>query len=392
MRQPRLLYLGNAFPPGVAALHPELQPAGHLIETNLIRSIAGKFEIRSTGISEVDPSRLNLDPSCSPGLPNVLNLLDRPPALWNWIRSLRRLRKSYASWLAGGWEPDLIVVCNFSPVYNAFVRGMSRLRTRPRLVLYIADSTLLGVPIGATRCLRYRVKPFKWMDDEMAALYDACVATSADTEGWFRSRKKPWLWLPNGMDPARIRNGVNGPDAGPIVFGYFGHAGEHTGVPQLLRLFAARRRNAELRVCAFGKARAQLVAAYGCCPEISFHGPFDPEGCVDFGTCCDVLVNPRPIVPGNENNFSSKVFEYALAGRCVLTSRLSGVGEVLGSEACYFDARDYESSLSASLDRLAATDREDLRRRGAAIQQRLCDEFSWAVQGQKLAGFLGGML
>src|SRR5688572_3396993 len=115
----RVLYLGNAFPPGVSALFPELQPAGHLIETNLIRSLDNYYEVRSVGISHVDVSRLGPFPSASPGLPNAFNLLDRRPELWNWWRSLWRLRRAYQQWETEGWSPELIVVCNFSPVYNA---------------------------------------------------------------------------------------------------------------------------------------------------------------------------------------------------------------------------------------------------------------------------------
>ncbi len=240
--------------------------------------------------------------------------------------------------------------------------------------------------------LRYRLKPFKWMDDEMAELYDACVAVSADTQAWFQSRGKPWLWLPNGIDSSRLRVGVPGPSSGPLVLGYFGHAGEHTGVSRLLRVFVARQHDAELRVCCFGRAQAELVASYGRHPRVSFHGPFDPEGCVDFGTGCDVLVNPRPIFPGNQNNFPSKVFEYALAGRPVLSSQTSGVERILGPEAFYFDKLDFQRSLAGSLDCLAATDRAELRQRGLAIQQHMSRDFSWEAQGQRLTTFLDRML
>src|SRR5271169_2951060 len=52
MTQPlKLLYLGFAFPPGVAGRFPEAQPAGHLIETSLVNSLRTWFEIRSVGIS-----------------------------------------------------------------------------------------------------------------------------------------------------------------------------------------------------------------------------------------------------------------------------------------------------------------------------------------------------
>lgn len=388
----RLLYLGNAFPPGVSALFPELQPAGHLIETNLVQAARPEFDIRSVGIFSVNLETLPQPLAPSPGLPNALNLRDGHPALLTRWQSLRKLRRTYQHWLDAGWRPDVIVVCNFSPVYNAFIRRLARKRPRPRLVLYLADSTLLDVPLARGKRLRYRFKPFKWLDDEMAECYDACVAVSAETRERFERRGVPWLWLPNGIDPARVRHDAAGPDSGPIVFGYFGHAGEHTGVPHLLQRFAAKPRSARLKICCFGKARSELAARFGQAPNISFHGPFPPEGCVTFGTSCDVLVNPRPQAPGNRNNFPSKIFEYALAGRAVLSSQLSGADQILGAQAYYFDAQRYQATLEQMLDTLAATPRAELRERGRAVQQHLLANYQWSVQGQRLISFLQNLL
>ena len=113
---------------------------------------------------------------------------------------------------------------------------------------------------------------------------------------------------------------------------------------------------------------------------------------LQFAQQCDVLINPRPLWPGHDNNFSSKVFEYALAGRAILTSRVSGVDLVLGEEAFYFDETDFDRSLGGALVRVAETPRAELRRRGAAIQNRLLTEFSWQRQGERLAQFIHAVL
>ena len=392
MRTFRLLYLGNAFPPGVSALFPELQPAGHLIETSLIKSLGDHCEVRSVGISNLAVNRLNPICTASPGLPNVLNLVERPPELWHRSRALVQLRRHYQQWQTEGWQPDLIMVCNFNPVYNAFIRQIARQAKRPYLVLYMADSTLLDAPLSRGKRLRYRLKPFKWLDNEMAELYDACVSVSAETEQRFKRRDIPWLWLPNGIDPARIRDNPPGTDTGPITFGYFGHAGDHSGIPHLLEVFTATSRTAQLKVCCFGKARTQLAERFGQARNVSFHGPFDPEGCVEFGASCDVLVNPRPKVPCNRNNFPSKVFEYALTGRAVLSNQLSGSDWILGPQAYYFDANDYRPSLGRMLDLLAATPRAELCGRGAAVQRHMLSEYGWDKQGVRLAMFLDDCL
>jgi glycosyltransferase involved in cell wall biosynthesis len=100
------------------------------------------------------------------------------------------------------------------------------------------------------------------------------------------------------------------------------------------------------------------------------------------------MVNPRPVFPGNENNFPSKVFEYALSGCAILSSRVSGVEEVLGPAASYFDEGNFEASLGAKLCELAGTPRVELQRRGRVIQERVLAGFSWEAQAEHLASFL----
>src|SRR5512146_3282617 len=94
-RLPRLLYLGNALPPGVSKLFPECQPAGHLVETSLIRSIEPWFDVRSVGCSGLDLRHVRANLQDSLGLANALNLIDRAPEVYHRRHSLWRLRREY---------------------------------------------------------------------------------------------------------------------------------------------------------------------------------------------------------------------------------------------------------------------------------------------------------
>jgi glycosyltransferase involved in cell wall biosynthesis len=391
MKMQRLLYLGFAFPPGVAGLFPEAQPAGHLVETGLVNSLRTRFEIRSVGISWIDVEKVPAgDPS--PGLPHALNLLDRTPVLLHRYHSLFRLRRQYRAWTTAGWTPEAILMCNFSPVYNGFIRWLKRQPHAPRSVLYLADSMNLQKRYSVSRRLRHRFKPLTWPDFEMVRYVDACAAVSLSTKEFFMQRRLPWLWLPNGCDPGRALRGESDVPEGPRRFGYIGTLAAHGGVPALLRIFTSRELDAELHVCGFGKAKTIISQQCAGHPRLRFHEPRTPDGCVQLARGWDVLVNPRPICQGNENNFSSKVFEYALSGRSILTSRVSGADKILGDQAFYFDEYDYDRSLGNALDQLIQVPRAELNRRGANLQERLVTHYSWAQQGQRLAEFIADVL
>ena len=383
----KLLYLGSAFPPGVAGHFPEAQPAGHLIETNLVNSLRPWFDVRSVGVSwirveDVPPG----DPS--PGLPHALNLLDTKPEAFHRYRSLARLKRQYLLWLQAGWKPNAILVCNFSPVFNAFIRWLKHQPRAPRIILYLADSVNLQRQFSWIKRLRYRFKPLTWPDGDMIRHMDACVAVSRSTEQFFAARKLPWLWLPNGCDPARVLPSTQGLGEGEIQFGYFGALSDYTGLPALLSLFASRTRAGTLHICGFGKAKTEIEAGCRMRRGLCFYGPRTPDECLCFALNCDVLVNPRPLWPGNENNFPSKIFEYALSGRAILTSRVSVADRILGDQAFYFDEYDYDRSLGNALEQLTQVPRAELNRRGASVQERLLTNYSWAQQGERLASFI----
>jgi hypothetical protein len=196
--------------------------------------------------------------------------------------------------------------------------------------------------------------------------------------------------MPGGCTPSRARSGNDRrrETDGSLRLGYFGSLADHAGVRPLVETVLTTEVLASLEICGYGKFDSKLGALAAESGRIKFHGLLTPDSCLSFGRSCDVLVNPRPASYGNENNFSSKLFDYALAGRAILTSNLSGVEDVLGPDAFYFNAEDFHHSLRQSLHELSTLGRTELERRGAAVQQRVTSQFSWTSQGARLVAFL----
>ena len=347
------------------------------------------FEIRSAGVLPLQPPVLETaDPAT--GVAHDLILLEKPPELLHRFISLSCLKAQYRRWHADGWVPDLVLVYNLSPIYNQFLLWLRRHRKCPRLVLLLLDSPNLGVPMQRWKRFRRRFKPMYTPDSEMIWRFDACVGLSKRTEQYFRPRNIPFLWMPGGCTPARAAIAEAQPDRrnGSVRLGYFGALAEHAGVQPMIETVLATPIPACLEICGYGKLGHTVNALAAQHERLKFLGLLTPGDCLRFGRSCDVLINPRPSTHGNENNFSSKLFEYALTGRAILTSKLSGVEDVLGPEAFYFDPRDFHQSLRAGLLALTRNGRTELDRRGAAIQQRVTSEFSWARQSARLASFL----
>jgi glycosyltransferase involved in cell wall biosynthesis len=185
----------------------------------------------------------------------------------------------------------------------------------------------------------------------------------------------------------------NGPEAitGPIRFGYFGAFSAHAGLADLIRVFTATDRPHRLRICGWGKAGPAMAKLCEQDSRLEFLGFMPPDDCLKFAQGCDVLVNPRPSGHGNENNFPSKIFEYALCARAIVTTRISGVDAVLGEEAFYIDENDFDRSLAAALDMAAAAPRDELNRRGRALCAQATSQFNWPRGAGRMAEFVRGL-
>jgi len=182
---------------------------------------------------------------------------------------------------------------------------------------------------------------------------------------------------------------VQAEDARPITFGYFGALAPHSGVLPLVRTFLASALPGPLHVCGHGRLGAEITELARHDSRLRFHGLLPtPEDCLKLARSWDVLVNPRPATHGNENNFPSKIFEYALCGRAILTSRMAGIEEVLGDAAFYFDPAGFEPAMQVALTTVAQVPRSELRLRGTALLERIVEHYSWDQQAARMARFI----
>lgn len=390
----RLLYLGFAFPPGMQHLHPGLNPAGHNFETGLMCSFPEDWDIRSVGILPVEPPE-KPDPSKSPGLPHSLVLLDRKPEQIHRRLALRRLIRAFEQWEREGWVPDAVLVYNLSPVYNGFMRWLSRnsRAQRPKRIILFADSSTLGHPVSWSKRLRYRFKPLIYPEEEMLRLFDGAIALSRDTKWFWDANKIPWLWMPGGCDPA-LAPAETIPEQRPeVAFGYFGALAAHAGILPLVEAFISADLPATLHVCGYGKLGPVIEELARSHSRLKYHGLLDqPSDCLALAQTWDVLVNPRPVGWGNENNFPSKVFQYAMAGRAILTTRLAGVDDVLGEDAFYLDDGDFAKTMPAMLLRLTECSRDGLRERGSRLRTQVMKHYTWHIQAGRMAEFIRAQL
>jgi glycosyltransferase involved in cell wall biosynthesis len=388
-RRLRLLYLSNAFPPGLTGRFPSLNPAGHATETRMAQALSRLAEVSTIGLlpgevyGQLEPKDKSL------GLEHELLLWDREPALWHWWLAWRKLRRFYVTKTTRTGMPDVLLVRNFSPVFNRFVSWLRSKDPHPRIVLILADSSTLGQRVKFSRQLRYALKPMQILDDQAVQRYDACISFGNGTRRYFEARGVPWLWMPSAFN-FRYDPPLAAPSqSGPIRFGYFGALAGHASVLPMVKVFLDAQVPGTLHVCGFGKLSDALQKLARQHPSFHFDGLLQNQAdCLAWAQQVDVLINPRLPVWGLENSFPSKIFEFTMTGKAILTTRTGGVDEVLGPEAFYLETENFEVSLREKLRLLSATDRAELQRRGTLIRRRILRDFNWDEQARRMVEFL----
>lgn len=325
------------------------------------------------------------------GLDHKLILWDRNPKLWHRWRSWRRLRAFYLQEIEQHGVPDVVLVRNLSTgVYNAFVRWLRQHSKRPLIVQVLADSGL-GQSVSASRRLRYQFKPVAFLEDQAIHWYDACLGFGIESQRHFEPLGIPWMWMPAAYNfyyeppPAA-------PVTGPIQFGYFGGLSEQVGVLSMIQAFLASGVPGSLRVCGFGgltETVKQLAAKH---PNFHFDGVKSQTECLAWAQQFDVLVNPRLPHLGWDNSFPSKLFEYSMTGKAILSTRTCGVDKVLLDEGIYLDAGSLEESLRQKFREVSDMARNELQRRGGIIRQRIVNEYNWDAQARRMVDFLTGLV
>ncbi|HEY1663612.1 MAG TPA: glycosyltransferase [Verrucomicrobiae bacterium] len=389
-----LMYLGNAFPPSLGWVFRPDCLTSPVYEIAMTQAFAKRVDVSTVGL--LNPKLFgHWDGSkdASSGLEHELVLWDKNPALWHRWRSWRDLRRYYLEKTQREGMPDIILARNLQHVFNRFAKWLRQQPDRPLIVLLLGDSGGLGEKIPWSRRFRYHFKPLQMLDEQSVLLYDACLVSSLKTKHYFESRGVPWMWMPcafhSNYEPPPPR-----PDeSGPIRFGYFGALSEHSAILPLVRTFLSAGVPGSLHVCGHGSMARELTRLAEQHPNFHFDGFLPTQAdCLPWAQKVDVLINLRLPLWGLENSAPSKVFEYGIAGKAILSTRTASMDEVLGEEGIYIETENYEESLRQKFREISAMDRMELQRRAMIIRNRIVKEYNWDEQTRRIFEFMVGIV
>jgi glycosyltransferase involved in cell wall biosynthesis len=383
----RVLYLGFALPKGVAEFHTDWCPAGQLFESNLLNELGNFTNLRRVSLTPRFDEFQKLKPDKS-----SLFLFEKEKM--GLLDNFNRLCHYYTELINRNESPSHLLIYNLTPLFNRFIQWLKSQSFRPKLVLLLADSAQLGVPIHWFKRLRYRFKPSTWFDDEMLNLFDAAICLSPNAQNYFaKHRGQPSLWMPGGVTPTKdpppfLRRRAQDE---PLRIGYFGALAPHTGIANFAEMFLDIKSNVYLEVRGGGSQTALIKnLARRSNGRITFH-PFEgtsKDAIAMARDRWDVLVNPRRAAFGNHNNFASKIFQYTLVGRPILTSLISGEEKVLGNNG-FFMTSNYSKQEVENTLKTINSNSENLPEIARMAYTNVQMNYTWEKQTLSVIEFLG---
>ena len=363
-------------------------------KTRLVQALSRLVDVSTVGLLPGKSwERQRMPKDDSPGLEHELVLWNKNPAFWHrWI-SWRKLRRLYLEKTQKDGMPDVILARDLQHVFNHFIQWLRRQPRRPLIVLMLGDSGGLGEQIPWSRRLRYQFKPMQMLEDRAVLLYDACLISGLQAKRYFDPRNVPWLWIPSSFNFNYDPPPPDPNQTGPVRFGYFGTLSERSGILALVNAFLGADLPGTLHVCGHGHSAEELKQLAQQHPNFHFDG-FLPKqlDCLPWARKVDVLVNLRLPFWGQENSAPSKVFEYGAAGKAILSTRTSGMDEILGDEGIYIETENFEESLRQKLREVSAMDRAELQRRATIIHDRIVKNYSWEEQSRRIVKFLNELV
>mgnify|MGYP004600873411 CR=1 FL=1 len=173
---------------------------------------------------------------------------------------------------------------------------------------------------------------------------------------------------------------------------YTGALTEYSGIIQLMDAIKVVRGEIVLDIYGDGPLREYVIKCASECERIKYRGKVSNLEMRKIQKKAWLLVNPRPVDDAIARvTFPSKIFEYMISGRPVLTTRHNAFdNEML--KYVYTIENNSVKSIVEAIESILSSQNEELDIRGQRAKRYVIDEFNWTVQTRKIYDFISKIL
>lgn len=222
---------------------------------------------------------------------------------------------------------DIVFCFNLFPQIGLPMRWLKRKFPHLDTVCLLADLPIDDNPDrkGFSKWLRAMFDNSTWKSMELCQRYVALNENAMKTY----LPGKPYIIVDGGIDPEEFADTPAGWDGKERNIIYTGALVDYSGIMNLIKAMdLVKDENIVLDIYGGGLLRNAVEQAAKENSRIRFHGSVSNKEAMQAQQKAWLLANPRPVTTDiAQVTFPSKIFEYLMSGRPVMTTRLNGFSE-----------------------------------------------------------------
>lgn len=197
-----------------------------------------------------------------------------------------------------------------------------------------------------------------------------------------------YLIMDGGVEPAEFECAYKGWDNKIKNVVYTGALVEYSGIMNLIQAISlVKNKNVVLDIYGEGPLKQKILEISKENQNVRYHGSVSNLEAIEAQRSAWLLANPRPVDNSIAKvTFPSKIFEYLMSGRPVMTTRLNGFSK--DYDELLFWTEDTPEKLAKTIDYIDERTSEELLQISEKAKQYLLNNKTWEMNANRVYNFL----
>ena len=200
---------------------------------------------------------------------------------------------------------------------------------------------------------------------------------------------KPYMIMDGGINPCEFSEKTCGWSGEEKNIIYTGALVDYSGIMNLVNAIPlVEDESIVLDIYGGGPLQSEIERIAEHNPRIRFHGSVGNKTAITAQQSAWLLANPRPV--GSEIakvTFPSKIFEYLMSERPVMTTRLNGFSKDY-DELLYWIDGETPEDIAGCINKINSETSEELLEQAKAAREYLLKNKTWEINAEKIHRFI----
>lgn len=287
-------------------------------------------------------------------------------------------------------EADVVFAYDMYPTQGLPLSWLKK-RVKGKTICLLADLSLGGVH-KETGLRKYLRKLFDWSTLKSIKKCDHFIVLNENAAKVYAPHSK-YLVMDGGIEPSEFAHEIVGWNGRVKNIVYTGALVEYSGIMNLIKAMSLiKSKDVVLDIYGLGHLKDKVEEIAKNSSNIRFHGFVSNQEAMNVQQTSWLLANPRPVDNSiAQVTFPSKIFEYMMSGRPVMSTRLNGFSKDYDNLLFWVEDGTPET-LAQKIDEINECSSDRLQAVADNAREYLLQNKTWKINAEKVHEFIGEMV